>query len=108
MAASSELEQCGAEVADARLAIVGDDRTWPPVDLRAVAAAHAVADRVRFANYVSDQELAELYGTASVFAFLSEYEGFGLTPLEALSAGVPVVVLDTPVARVPRPQLTYE
>jgi glycosyltransferase involved in cell wall biosynthesis len=34
-----------------------------------------------------------------VFVFLSEYEGFGLTPLEALSAGVPIVVLDTPVAR---------
>jgi glycosyltransferase involved in cell wall biosynthesis len=34
-----------------------------------------------------------------VFAFLSEYEGFGLTPLEALTAGVPIVVLDTPVAR---------
>ena len=28
-------------------------------------------------------------------AFLSEYEGFGMTPLEALSAGVPSVVLDT-------------
>ena len=36
---------------------------------------------------------------ASVFAFLSEYEGFGLTPLEALAAGVPPVVLDTPIAR---------
>jgi glycosyltransferase involved in cell wall biosynthesis len=34
-----------------------------------------------------------------VFAFLSEYEGFGLTPLEALAAGVPPVLLDTPVAR---------
>ena len=34
-----------------------------------------------------------------MFAFLSEYEGFGLTPLEALAAGVPPVVLDTPVAR---------
>ena len=34
-----------------------------------------------------------------MFAFLSEYEGFGLTPLEALAAGVPSVVLDTPIAR---------
>jgi glycosyltransferase involved in cell wall biosynthesis len=34
-----------------------------------------------------------------VFAFLSEYEGFGFTPLEALGAGVPAVVADTPVAR---------
>jgi alpha-1,3-rhamnosyl/mannosyltransferase len=34
-----------------------------------------------------------------VFAFPSEYEGFGLTPLEALARGVPPVVLDTPIAR---------
>ena len=40
-----------------------------------------------------------LYARATVFAFLSEYEGFGLTPLEALAAGVPPVVLDTAVAR---------
>ena len=31
--------------------------------------------------------------------FLFGYEGFGLTPLEAMSSGVPPVVLDTPVAR---------
>ena len=37
--------------------------------------------------------------TLSAFVFLSDYEGFGLTPLEALSAGVPIVVLDTPVSR---------
>ena len=40
-----------------------------------------------------------MYGRASVFAFLSEYEGFGLTPLEALAGGVPPIVLDTAVAR---------
>ena len=44
-------------------------------------------------------ELVELYARARAFAFLSEYEGFGMTPLEALAAGVPPVVLDTPVAR---------
>jgi glycosyltransferase involved in cell wall biosynthesis len=34
-----------------------------------------------------------------VFVFLSEYEGFGLPPLEAMRAGAVPVVLDTPVAR---------
>ena len=54
--------------------------------------------RVELKQYVSEDELEALYCRASVFVFLSEYEGFGLTPLEA-SAGVPIVVLDTPVAR---------
>jgi glycosyltransferase involved in cell wall biosynthesis len=48
---------------------------------------------------VSDEQLADLYQRARVFAFLSEYEGLGLTPLEALKAGAPPVLLDTPVAR---------
>jgi glycosyltransferase involved in cell wall biosynthesis len=86
-------------VPDARLAIVGDDRSWPPVALTTVIDSHGVADLVTIKSYVSDAELADLYARAAAFAFLSEYEGFGLTPLEALAAGVPVVVLDTPVAR---------
>jgi glycosyltransferase involved in cell wall biosynthesis len=40
-----------------------------------------------------------LYRAADAFAFLSEYEGFGLTPLEALETGLPPLLLDTPVAR---------
>ena len=79
--------------------IVGGDRTWPREDLVAVAAAHGVQARTEFRRYVPERELGELYRRASVFAFLSEYEGFGMTPLEALSAGVPLVVLDTAVAR---------
>jgi glycosyltransferase involved in cell wall biosynthesis len=83
----------------ARLVIVGDDRTWPRQDLEAIALTNGVQNRTEFRSYVPDEELARLYASASVFAFLSEYEGFGLTPLEALVAGVPPVVLDTPVAR---------
>jgi glycosyltransferase involved in cell wall biosynthesis len=86
-------------LADARLVIVGDNRTWPAQDLAAVAASHGVADRVELRSYVGDEELDSLYARAAVFGFLSEYEGFGLTPLEALTAGVPIVVLDTTVAR---------
>ena len=93
---------------DARLVIVGPDRTWPAEDLPAAANRFGVADRVEFRQYVSDAELASLYSRASVFVFLSEYEGFGLTPLEALAADVPIVVLDTPVAReVYGPAATY-
>jgi glycosyltransferase involved in cell wall biosynthesis len=83
----------------ARLEIVGDDRTHPRQDLLERAAARGVAGRVGLRAYVSDDVLAGLYARASVFAFLSEYEGFGLTPLEALASGVPVVAGDTPIAR---------
>jgi len=91
--------RAAADLADARLVIVGDDRTWPPQDLRAIAAWHRVASKVDYRQYLPEPALTQLYATASVFAFLSEYEGFGLTPLEAMSAGLPAVVLDTPVAR---------
>ena len=54
---------------------------------------------MRFRSYVDEATLQDLYSRAAVFAFLSEYEGFGLTPLEAMAHGVPPVVLDTEVAR---------
>jgi glycosyltransferase involved in cell wall biosynthesis len=81
------------------LEIVGDDRTFPPLDLNAEISRSGVGDRIQVRRYVPDAELASLYARASAFVFLSEYEGFGLTPLEAMAAGIPIVVLDTPVAR---------
>lgn len=86
-------------VPDARLELVGDDRTYPAIDLPSLIAQAGVASRVSLHAYVSDNDLGMLFQRARVFAFLSEYEGFGFTPLEAMSAGVPVVVADTPVAR---------
>jgi len=62
-------------------------------------AQSGLGRRIRVREYVSDEELAALYREASAFAFLSDYEGFGFTPLEALAVGVPPVVLDTEVAR---------
>jgi glycosyltransferase involved in cell wall biosynthesis len=85
--------------ASARLEIVGDNRTFPHEDLPAIAATEGIATQVSIRPYVSDAELAELYARARAFAFLSEYEGFGLPPLEALSSGVPSVMLDTDIAR---------
>jgi glycosyltransferase involved in cell wall biosynthesis len=84
---------------DTQLHIVGDNRTAPHIDLHAMATLSGVGDRVHIRTYVADDELHALYAESAGFVFLSEYEGFGLTPIEALSAGIPVVVLDTPVAR---------
>lgn len=84
---------------ETRLEIVGDNRTYPRQELASLAAPEIAEGAVALRAYVPDDVLADLYRRGSAFAFLSEYEGFGHPPLEALSAGMPGVLLDTPVAR---------
>jgi glycosyltransferase involved in cell wall biosynthesis len=84
---------------DARLVLVGDNRTRPRLDLDALIRTSGAAGRISALDYVTGEELSRLYARASAFAFLSDYEGFGLTPLEALAARIPVVALDTEVSR---------
>jgi glycosyltransferase involved in cell wall biosynthesis len=83
----------------AALDIVGDNRSYPPQDLPGVIALEGLTGRVRWRAWVTDEELGALFGAARAFAFLSEYEGLGFPPLEALAARVPPLLLDTPVAR---------
>lgn len=49
-------------------------------------------DRVHLTGFVSHQELLSLVGHAAGLIMPSLYEGFGLPPLEAMAAGVPVAV----------------
>jgi glycosyltransferase involved in cell wall biosynthesis len=84
---------------DVRLDLVGEDRSFPREDISAVITREHQEGRVSWHQYVSDEALGALYSAARAFAFLSEYEGLGLTPLEALTCGVPSVLLDTPIAR---------
>ena len=86
-------------VPDARLVLVGANRSAPHVDPVALAASHHLQHAVEWREYVDDTALDHLYRRARVFAFLSEYEGFAMTPMEALAYGVPSVLLDTPVSR---------
>jgi glycosyltransferase involved in cell wall biosynthesis len=84
---------------DASLDIIGDNRSHPHEDLEQVIRTEGLLEQVRWRRYVPDETLRALYASARAFAFLSEYEGLGLTPLEALAAGVPPLLLDTPIAR---------
>jgi glycosyltransferase involved in cell wall biosynthesis len=49
------------------------------------------ADRIRHLEYVTESDLPALYAGAELFVFPSLYEGFGLTPLEAMACGTPVI-----------------
>jgi phosphatidylinositol alpha-1,6-mannosyltransferase len=67
-------------------------------ELRAQAAALGVAERVVFAGYVGDADLASYYAAADLFALPTYYaaesrsiEGFGIVYLEAAYFGVPVL-----------------
>lgn len=57
-----------------------------------------VRKRVHTVGHLPAGELRSLLAGAAVLAYPSRFEGFGLPPLEAMSAGVPVVVADTPVS----------
>jgi glycosyltransferase involved in cell wall biosynthesis len=46
---------------------------------------------IRYLGFVPEDALVAAYRAASLFVFLSHIEGFGLPPLEAMAAGVPVV-----------------
>ena len=50
---------------------------------------------VRFIGAVSDAQAAALYSACDLFVFPSLYEGFGLTPLEAMACGAPVACAGT-------------
>lgn len=60
-------------------------------DLYNAVNEKALEGRVLFIGPVPEEDLPALYSGASVFAFPSQSEGFGLPPLEAMACGAPVV-----------------
>lgn len=82
-----------ASIGDLRLVIAGPpgagaDRVVD--DIR----EHGMADRVRMTGWLQREELAALLAGAAALVHPSLDEGFGMTPLEAMAAGVPAVVSD--------------
>ena len=86
-------------LADAHAVIVGDGDLRPGFE--ALAASLKLGGRVSFAGSVKEDELADHYRLADIFAFpsIDRSEAYGIAALEALSSGVPVVASDLPGVR---------
>jgi D-inositol-3-phosphate glycosyltransferase len=84
-----------------RLLVVGgesrepdESRTPEIARLRSVARDCGVAQHVTFTGHRSRDELRRYYAAADVFVTTPWYEPFGITPLEAMACGTPVVGSD--------------
>jgi alpha-1,3-mannosyltransferase len=65
-------------------------------DVRALAANAGVAEAVDIVTSPSEQTLTRLMQDSSFLASASEYEGFGITPIEGMSAGLIPLLSDIP------------
>jgi D-inositol-3-phosphate glycosyltransferase len=82
----------------ARLLIAGGESEVPdPVRtpeigrLQALAAGHGIADHVAFGGQRGRRELRNWYSAADIFVTTPWYEPFGITPVEAMAWGTPVI-----------------
>lgn len=83
-------DRLAADDPDLRLVVAGADG-WGAEALTDAVAAATHGDRVVRLGRVDERARVDLLAGASVYAFPSVYEGFGLPPVEAMAAGVPVV-----------------
>lgn len=75
-----------------RLVIAGPDDERLSPQLEALAAAEGVNDRVVFTGMLRERERLAAFAAASVWALPSKTENFGLAVIEAMAAGLPVVI----------------
>lgn len=73
------------------LVIVGK-KGWLWEEILAAPEKFKIADRVKFLDFVRNEDLPSLYKNAECFVLPSLYEGFGLPVLEAMKFGCPTVI----------------
>lgn len=88
-----------AERDDAVLTVLAGFEGWRQEGLVAAEDRAALGDSLLTVGRVTDQELWSLYAGATLFAFPSRHEGFGLPVVEAMSQGTAVIASDIPSLR---------
>jgi len=78
-----------------RLVLIARHEGLRSIDAGALQAARAMSPRVQLYEHLSQRELVSMVSGADLLVHPSLHEGFGLTPLEAMAAGVPVIATRT-------------
>jgi glycosyltransferase involved in cell wall biosynthesis len=78
---------------DVGLVLAGFQGDFAPTVTRSLGR-FGIESCTRVVGHLDDQDLAGLYQMSECLLFTSAYEGFGLPPLEAMAAGLPVVAFD--------------
>jgi glycosyltransferase involved in cell wall biosynthesis len=71
--------------------ILAGGKGWLYQDIFNRVAQLGLQKQVRFTGYIADEHLPLWYNSASILAFPSVYEGFGMPVVEAMACGTPVV-----------------
>lgn len=74
--------------------VVAGAHGWLNDSVRERVGKLGLAESVRFPGYIAGDDVAALYSLATVFAYPSLWEGFGLPVLEAMACGTPVLTSD--------------
>ena len=85
------LVQAFAQIDPPFTLVIAGSKGWHYDEIFAEVSRLGLAGRVIFPGFVAEADLPALYSAASLFAYPSLYEGFGLPLLEAMACGTPVV-----------------
>jgi alpha-1,3-mannosyltransferase len=75
-----------------RLYVVGPDWTGEQKKLEELARTKNVEKNVTFLGEVSEKKKLDILAKAEFFVSASQYEGFGISAIEAIAAGIPVIL----------------
>jgi glycosyltransferase involved in cell wall biosynthesis len=88
---TARLVEAFESVDTAWLLVLAGSKGFGFEEIRSRIESSSARDRITVTGYLSATDLAGWYSRASVFAFPSLDEGFGMPVLEAMAAGIPVV-----------------
>ena len=79
---------------DVRLVVAGPDEDNTLTEVKTILKSHGALEKAEFPGMLTGEQKLEALSAADIFALTSYSEGFSVALLEALSAGLPLVITD--------------